>query len=114
MENEIKEIADHYGYDMQSHKLIEEMGELSQALVEVYVDAKVKGYLSLNSLPDIPEDEISRDHLFEEIADVSICLSQVIYLLGGMDRINEWREKKIKRQMERIANEQREVSRSDG
>ena len=32
MKDKIKQIAEHYGYDSQSHMLIEEMAELTQAI----------------------------------------------------------------------------------
>lgn len=106
LNDEIKMIADHYGFDAQSHMLVEEMGELIQAISKVYRTSHDHG------CPCIVPNEEAVENMFEEIADVSICLSQIIYLTDCMDKVNEWREKKIKRQMERILNEhEREMER---
>ena len=108
---DIKILADHYGYDIEAHKLMSEMGELTQALADLDVESKTDGFLSMDAalFSYVADGNDSLDHVYEEIADVTICLSEVIHLLGCMDRVNEWREMKIKRQMERILNEQGEV-----
>lgn len=84
-ENELKQIAEHYGLRLQMRQLIEEMAELTQVI------CKSERY-------DI---ETVRDHLVEEVADVDIVLSQVKYLLGDSE-FDKIKDAKIKRQVQRI------------
>lgn len=102
MNNEsIKKIADTYGYDAQSRQLIEEMAELTQAInklwrVEKFCEDKdildIKGF----SVPEIR-------NVTEEIADVTIMLEQIKYLLQISDTdIDQIIEQKLNRQLERI------------
>lgn len=102
-QNNIIAIANHYGYDSQSRQLIEEMAELTVAInklwiVERFCDGKnimdVKGF----SYPEVKE-------IIEEIADVEIMLSQIKYLLGCNDEVEQEKERKISRQLERIKEE---------
>lgn len=76
-------IADYYGSENQRRKLIEEMGELIQAICK-------------GKLPNI----------IEECADVQIMLSQVIYLLGIEKNVEVISAEKIERQLLRIKNEE--------
>ena len=96
-------IAEHYGYDSQSRQLIEEMAELTVAInklwrVERFCDRKnitdVKGF----SYPEVKE-------IIEEIADTEIMLSQIKYLLGCNDEVEQEKERKILRQLERMKEE---------
>ena len=82
MDVRLERIADHYGRNLQILKCIEEMAELTQALL--------KG------------DE---KHIAEEMADVGIMLEQMEYLLGNADVIGIMREMKIERQIHRIEEE---------
>lgn len=83
MTNEIKQIADHYGLEHQSQKLIEEMAELTVAICK-----------------DNESD------ILEEIADVEIMLEQIKYLRGIRDTDLEAAKKyKIRRQTLRIDEE---------
>lgn len=82
MDVRLERIADHYGRNLQILKCIEEMAELTQALL--------KG------------DE---KHIAEEMADVGIMLEQVEYLLGNAGLIGIMREMKIERQIRRIEEE---------
>ena len=62
----LKKIADHYGFDAQAEKTIEEMAELIVAI------KNLKKF-----------DGCEADHLvnfFEELADVKIMVDQLIYL----------------------------------
>lgn len=99
-QNNIVETANHYGYESQSRQLIEEMAELTVAInklwrVERFCDRKnimdVKGF----SYPETKE-------IIGEIADVEIMLSQIKYLLGCQDEVEQEKERKILRQLERI------------
>lgn len=89
MQKEIRQIADHYGLNNQMMQAIEEMGELTQAIVKVY----------RNGLDN------ERDGLIEELADVQIMIEQLDYLLGD-SQIKKIKEYKINRQLSRIALEE--------
>lgn len=102
-QNNIMAIAEHYGYDSQSRQLIEEIAELTVAInklwrVERFCDRKnimdVKGF----SYPEVKE-------IIEEIADVEIMLAQIKYLLNCNDEVEQEKERKILRQLERIKEE---------
>lgn len=88
----LKIIADHYGIDSQLNILQEELSELIQA-----VSKYRRGDPS---------------HIFEEIADVEIMLEQVTYLLQKTTSvdlnylISLNGEKKIRRQLRRIQEEE--------
>lgn len=102
-QNNIIAIANHYGYESQSRQLIEEMAELTVAInklwrVEKFCDRKnimdVKGF----SYPEVKE-------IIEEIADVEIMLSQIKYLLDCNNEVEQEKERKILRQLERMKEE---------
>ena len=102
-QNNIIAIANHYGYDSQSRQLIEEIAELTVAInklwrVERFCDRKnimdVKGF----SYPEVKE-------IIEEIADVEIMLSQIKYLLDCNEEVEQEKERKILRQLERMKEE---------
>ena len=102
MNNEaIKKIAETYGYDAQSRQLIEEMAELMVAINKAY---------RLQKIPVIPFfDEVAMErkkafaNIIEEIADVTIMLEQIKYLLDITDTyIDQIIEQKLNRQLERI------------
>lgn len=102
MNNEaINKIADTYGYDAQSRQLIEEMAELTVAL---------------NKLHRLGKNWTNQDSVWcermknitEEIADVTIMLKQIKYLLQISDTdINEIIEQKLNMQLERIGADER-------
>ena len=93
MNNEaIKKIADTYGYDTQSRQLIEEMAELTQAINKAWRMGN-----------DFDNLLVQKRNIKEEIADVTIMLEQIKYLLSISDTdINEIIEQKLNRQLERI------------
>ena len=102
-QNNIIAIAKHYGYESQSRQLIEEIAELTVAInklwrVERFCDRKnimdVKGF----SYPEVKE-------IIEEIADVEIMLSQIKYLLDCNEEVEQEKERKILRQLERMKEE---------
>ena len=82
MEENLKRIADHYGLNHQKVKLIEEMGELTQAIC--------KGK-NLN--------------IIDEIADIEILLEQVKYLMKINPDVKTRKMFKINRQLRRMENE---------
>lgn len=87
MNEDLKKIANHYGLRRQLCQTVEEMAELTQVI------CKIRRY----GMATV------RDHLVEEVADVSIMIDQLEYLLGD-NMIAKIREEKIKRQLERISN----------
>jgi hypothetical protein len=93
--NPIREIADYYGFNRQKLKLIEEMAELMQRLLKT----ESKYELSEN--------------LFEEIADVKIMLEQIEYLINSDYEINEIRQKKIKRTLDRVYEEKYQIDEAE-
>lgn len=100
MNNEaIVKIADTYGYDTQSRQLIEEMAELTVALNKYY-RVSILTPQRVNFA-----ERIELRNIKEEIADVTIMLEQIKYLLSISDTdINEIIEQKLNRQLERIDN----------
>lgn len=93
MKEKIKKIADYYKLQHQLNKLNEELIELLQA----NQDYSLK--LALN------DDDINMDHLVEEMADVSIMIEQLIYLLEAEELFEAIKELKVNRQIGRIAEE---------
>lgn len=88
----IGEIAEHYGARAQTLQLCEECGELIQAASKL-----TKGATVISSL-------------IEEIADVRIMTSQLMYLYGIPEsEISHQIEEKLKRQLERIRRNESEV-----
>ena len=110
-QNNIIAIANHYDYDSQSRQLIEEMAELTVAINKLWRKSFACGFISLedihreeakyvNSTKFIEEKEVQ--NVIEEIADTEIMLSQIKYLLGCNDEVEQEKERKILRQLERI------------
>lgn len=99
MKDKIKHIAEHYGYDAQSHMLIEEMAELTQAINKYYRVRNEHGY---------PTDKTSEEvftNLLEEIADVEICIEELKALLDCNAKVSAWKYTKIARQLKRMEKE---------
>jgi len=82
-QKDIYKIADHYGEGIQQLKLIEECGEL--------IVAVAKG-----------EDK----NIIEELADVSIMLEQVVYLMDCKKKFKMAKAMKINRQLGRMEGEE--------
>lgn len=80
--NNIRHIADHFGYEKQKNLLIEEMAELIQALNKF----------------DRKKNEEAYENIIEEMADVELMIEQTQYLLAA-DRqaIEKIKEEKIER-----------------
>ena len=98
-EQKIQHIADHYGYEPQSRRLIEEMAELTVALNKVW--------RSRHDYVETPNtDYVDYENILEEMADVLIMIWQIKYLLGiGEGELSQIIESKLNRQIERIKNE---------
>lgn len=102
-QNNIIEMANHYGCESQSRQLIEEMAELTVTINKLW---RVERFCNRRDIMDIkgfsyPETK----EIIEEIADVEIMLSQIKYLLGCNDEVEQEKERKILRQLERIKKE---------
>lgn len=68
------DVADHFGYEIQSEQLVEECAELIQA-VNKYRRARGAGQ------PTALSEDSAFGNLIEEIADVESMLEQIKYLL---------------------------------
>ena len=99
IEQKIQYIANHYGYESQSRQLVEELSELIQAVCK---HNRAFGGKRLSKFSNCPE----KDALIEEMADVTIMMSQLQYILGIGNLDLDYRiERKLNRQIERIKNE---------
>lgn len=98
MDNAIKQIADKYGYDAQSRQLIEECAELTQAVNKLW---RLEQKQNRTITQDI-DLSFAKEHLVEELADVSIMVEQMLYLLDCKGDFEIEKAKKIKRQLERM------------
>ena len=100
MNNEaIKKIAKNNGFDEASRQLFEEVAELIVALNKYHRNSK--------NPKKTPSDCVSEQYLIQqivsEIADVTIMLEQIKYLLKLDDNdIDLFIEQKLNRQLERI------------
>lgn len=92
-------IARHYGYYAQSVQAIEELSELITAI------AKHRRMVSKMTAPHDPREigGKERNNVIEEMADVTIMIWQMQYLVGidGQEVYNVIRQK-LDRQLERI------------
>lgn len=87
----LKKIADHDGPCFQGLQSIEEMAELTQALLKLFRE---------------PHNENERIYdVIKEIADVEIMLKQLTYLYDCKDEVNIMEQIKIARKIERIKDE---------
>ena len=85
MNQNIKRIAKHYGYQHQVKKTIEECGEFIVALSK------------------LANDEGSRKDVLEEMADVMVMLQQMQYFLCiNPSESHKTMEAKVHRQIERM------------
>lgn len=87
----IEKIAEHYGFDKQCDKLIEEMSELMVAIT--HMKKKDENYVN------------HFENFIEELGDVEIIVSQLEHLLRESDRaaLKESIEFKIKRELKRLS-----------
>ena len=85
-DNIYKRIVDTWGVESQINMLIEEMGELLQAISK---------YRRAQNKDDKTKIE-AYDHLCEEVADVENMMSQMRYMLDS-DRIDEYKKAKLER-----------------
>lgn len=83
---DIKKIANYYGFEKQGNKLAEEASELAAAMNKLLAG------------------EGSREAVVEEMADTIIMIKQMLYLMGVKgNELIEMTNKKIKRQLKRMS-----------
>lgn len=87
------EILKHYGVSSQLKKLAEECGEAVQAALKY----------------DYRADEITKQALITEIADLEIMVQQ-IKLVVGYEKVNKEIDFKLNRQLERINTDDKEIN----
>lgn len=87
---ELEQIADHYGLPAQKIMLMEECGELVQAISKTIRR---------------PEDKEAWRSLKEEMADVMIVLEECIYLMDAEYEVHHMGLTKIQRTLERMDSE---------
>ena len=93
MNGKLKMIINHYGVNAQQRQLVEEVFELQEAIIQY----------------EEPRRYHSKEHIAEEIADVTVIISQFIHYYGLDDEeLYKIADYKIKRQLERIKNEVKE------
>ena len=117
---EIYDIAEHHGYERQSKQLVEECGELIQAISKFWrmVPQYGENVLSVDDVIYFSTKEYK--NLVEEIADVEVMLAQLKILLRCEDEVVKTAEQKVQRELERIRGEevkkvvQRELKRMRG
>lgn len=96
LERKAHKIANHYNKDEQVDILIEEMSELTKALLKNRRAIKEGDQVKINH---------SVQSIEEEIADVEIMLQQIVYL-GDFENVDDIMEYKLDRQLERISKEE--------
>ena len=90
MNNVLNKAIETYGKDAQIDKAIEEMAELTKALLKLRYCEK-----------DF-ERQIVQDAVSEEMADVEIMLTQLHMIFGNTKKVEEYQIKKIKRLERRL------------
>ncbi len=86
--NILKKAIEKYGTHNQMLKCIEECGELSRAISRILIE--------LSSGDGFTTKE-SQENLYEELADVSIMIEQMIIMFDCTDEVISWQLKKLKR-----------------
>lgn len=86
----VKKIADHYGIESQLVKTVEETTELQKAVAYFYHQYAER------------DENISTKPLIDELADVSIMIEQLKYLLECDKEVQERIEFKLNRQIDRM------------
>lgn len=106
--NKVHKIARTYGYEAQSRQLIEEMAECTVAINKLWRTQKT----------EIEEDEFlsaikelsGLSGIVEELADVQIMVSQLLYLIGKKEEVEKMINMKLKRQINKIENQGNECN----
>lgn len=91
----IHKINDYYGQEVQERQTIEEMSELTKALNKLWRFDK-------NFLHNKKSKEELLANVYEELADVSICLQYLIEIYGCKEEVKKIRLEKFERELQRI------------
>lgn len=89
----LQQAVDIYGKAAQTDMAIEEMAELSKALLK---------HRRAEKHPEAWDYEQTKKNIYEEIADVFIMLTQLIMIYGGRKEIQENIDIKISRLANRL------------
>ena len=96
MEEQLKQIINHYGIDKQLKYIHSEYFELDEAIINFWND-------------ETQYEEIHRgdkEHIAEELADIQVMLKQFQYYYGITDEeVEDIMQQKIERQLKRIEEE---------
>lgn len=84
----LKKAIEKYGSHNQMLKCIEECGELSRAISRILIE--------LSSGDGFTTEE-SQENLYEELADASIMIAQMMIMFDCTDQVISWQLKKLKR-----------------
>lgn len=85
MENTIYKIANYYGLDRQINKLVEELGEAVSAASEAM---SLRNFRESNGKPGTEDERL--EHLIAELADVSVMIGQVLYLVDTKTAVDAY------------------------
>ena len=100
MKEDLTKIILHYGVNAQQRQFAEEVFELQEAITQHELKESVSYEIPLTELID------TREHIAEEIADVTVMLKQFQYHYGIENEfILALIRGKVDRQLERIKNE---------
>lgn len=100
MREDLLKIINHYGINAQQRQFAEEVFELQEAITQHELKESVSYEIPLTELTD------TREHIAEEIADVTVMLKQFQYHYGIENEfILALIRGKVDRQLERIKNE---------
>lgn len=100
----LQECIDTYGADKQIDQTIEEMSELTKALLKHRRKAIQLEGGNVNPTPDTDLRK-ARGDILEETADVIIMLTQIIMIFGGRDFVERIIESKVDHQKKRLRKE---------
>ena len=96
----LQQAVDAYGKEAQTDMAIEEMSELSKALLK---------HRRAEKYPEAWDYERTRQNIYEEIADVIIMLTQLLMIYGGREEIQKDIDIKVSRLAERLKNKAKEA-----
>lgn len=103
MKEDLLKIIKHYGVNAQQRQLAEEVFELQEAITQYEIE---KGWSELLNIKMFDSDVSKKQHIAEEIADVTVMLKQFQYYYGIENEfVLALIKGKVDRQLERIKNE---------
>ena len=90
----LQNAVDTYGKEAQVDMAIEEMSELTKALLK---------HRRAEKAPETWDYEKTRQNILEEVADVIIMLTQLLMIYGGREIVQDDINQKVRRLKERLA-----------